>query len=117
VRLTDADRDGLLEWLARHATAGTLDLAEHERRVELVLRAATREAAQQALTDLPPLPGEGLAPTLRRRGHGEANSPEGGWQATSERFRDPRSGRVMRVWVDSGGGRHYLADPPEDPTR
>ena len=23
---------------------------------------------------------------------------------------DPRTNKVMRVWVDSGGGRHYVSD-------
>ncbi|MDQ6834624.1 MAG: hypothetical protein M3016_00370 [Actinomycetota bacterium] len=30
--------------------------------------------------------------------------------ATVERFRDPRSGRVMRVWEDAAGTRHYVPD-------
>ncbi len=32
------------------------------------------------------------------------------WQPTAERFRDPRSGEVMRVWQDSAGGRHYVPE-------
>ncbi|MGA9858292.1 MAG: hypothetical protein WBQ18_10555, partial [Solirubrobacteraceae bacterium] len=44
------------------------------------------------------------------RGHGDADAPQPDWRATDERFRDPRSGRVMRVWEDAGGGRHYVAD-------
>jgi len=115
VRLTDADRDLLLEQLSRHAALGTIDTADHERRAELVLRAATRETALDALAELPPLPaaGVGAAPRGRGRGHGEADAPQADWQPTSERFRDPRSGLVMRVWVDSGGRRHYVAEPPE----
>ena len=27
-----------------------------------------------------------------------------------ERFRDPSTNAVMRVWVDPAGGRHYVAD-------
>ena len=30
--------------------------------------------------------------------------------STNERFRDLRTKAVMRVWVDSGGGRHYIVD-------
>ncbi|HSO99793.1 MAG TPA: DUF1707 domain-containing protein [Solirubrobacteraceae bacterium] len=117
MRLTDADRDRLLEQLSRHAAVGTIDTPEHERRAELVLRAGTRETALNALADLPPLPGAGSgpaqAPRGRGRGHGEVDVAEADWQPTSERFRDPRSGLVMRVWVDPGGGRHYVAEPPE----
>ena len=115
MRLTDADRDELLERLSRHAAVGTIDTAEHERRAELVLRSVTRESALKALADLPPLPGGGAAaaPRVRDRGHGEVDVAEADWQATSERFRDPRSGTVMRVWVDPGGGRHYVAEPQE----
>jgi hypothetical protein len=48
---------------------------------------------------------------LRRRRHGEAAAPATGWLPTPERFRDPKTGRVMRVWVDAAtGARHYLAD-------
>ena len=73
MRLTDADRDRLLEWLGRCAAAGAIDSAEHERRAELVLRAPTREAAQPALADLPPLSGRdspaiGRARPRARRG-------------------------------------------------
>ena len=32
------------------------------------------------------------------------------WRPTAERFRDPRTNRVMRVWEDAGGARHYVAD-------
>lgn len=44
------------------------------------------------------------------RRHGEAAGPEAGWSPTAEVFRDPGSERLMRVWVDPGGGRHYLPD-------
>jgi len=30
----------------------------------------------------------------------------------TQRFRDPRTKRVMRVWVDADGGRHYVPDQP-----
>jgi hypothetical protein len=42
--------------------------------------------------------------------HGEAPGPQPGWAPTAEIFRDPGSGRLMRVWTDPGGGRHYLPD-------
>ena len=35
------------------------------------------------------------------------------WVATDEVFRDPTSGRVMRVWVDpTDGSRHYAETGP-----
>ena len=34
-----------------------------------------------------------------------------GWLATRERFRDPGTQRIMRVWVDPASGeRHYVPD-------
>jgi hypothetical protein len=44
--------------------------------------------------------------------HGEADHPKGGWVPTAEVFRDPGTDRVMRVWADRTGGRHYLAESP-----
>ncbi len=121
MRLGDSERELLLDVLKQHAAAGRLDVAELERRVELIARAQTREEAAPALGDLPPLPsrspagssssaGRRRASTRWGKGHGEADTPAAEWQPTTERFRDPKSGRVMRVWVDRGGGRHYLAD-------
>lgn len=113
MRLSDADRELIYERLSRHHAAGRLSIAELERRVALVAGADTREQAGEALRDLPPLPvAERPARRAwwRRRGHGEADAPDPGWTATSERFRDPRTGRLMRVWVDGGGGRHYVPD-------
>jgi uncharacterized protein DUF1707 len=106
VRLSDADRERLFDQLKAHAAAGRLTVEELERRVGIVAVAETHEAAAPALADLPPLPG---APRRTRR-HGETAAPEPDWQPTTERFRDPRSGRITRVWVDSGGGRHYVAE-------
>jgi hypothetical protein len=47
---------------------------------------------------------------LERRGHGHADAPEADWRPTNERFRDTRTNRVMRVWEDAGGQRHYVVD-------
>jgi len=112
VRLGDADREHLFETLKRHAAAGRLDVAELERRVAQVANAETDEEAAGALADLPPLPPEQPPPARPRwgRGHGDVDAPGPGWQPTNERFRDPRTDRVMRVWVDPGGGRHYVPD-------
>jgi hypothetical protein len=109
--LTDADREAFYEQLSAHAAADQITLGELERRVALVAEAATREQAAEALADLPPLAGP---PAERRpwrgRRYGDAEAAEPDWQPTNERFRDPGSGRVMRVWVDPSGGRHYLPD-------
>jgi hypothetical protein len=117
VRLGDADREEFYERLSRHAAAGRLDIAELERRVAVVAAARTREEAAVVLADLPPLPADVPpgAPTRPRRGrgHADADVAQADWRPTAERFRDPRSNRVMRVWEDPAGGRHYVAD--DDP--
>jgi hypothetical protein len=114
---SDADREPLYEQLARHAAADNLTVEELERRVAVVADARTREEAAAALAGLPVLPGSAREARRSgrgwwRRGHGDADSPQVGWQPTGERFRDPRSGRIMRVWVDGAGGRHYVPDEP-----
>jgi hypothetical protein len=117
VRLGDAEREQLYERLSRHAAAGRLDIPELERRIAIVAAAQTREEAAAALADLPPLPADAPAGGASRprwgRGHGDADAPQADWRPTSERFRDPRTNRVMRVWEDPAGGRHYVVD--EDP--
>jgi hypothetical protein len=109
--LGDADRELFYETLKRHAAEGRLDMTELERRVAIVAEAQTREQAAEAMTGLPPLV---RAPDERRprrgRGHGEAEKPEPDWQPTNERFRDPRTRNVVRVWVDPDGARHYVAE-------
>jgi hypothetical protein len=114
VRFGDSDREQLYEWLSRHHAAGHLDLEELERRVAVVAGAGTREEAAAVVADLPVLAGDPDVPTPGRprwgRGHGDADSPQAGWRPTSERFRDPRTNRVMRVWEDAAGGRHYVPD-------
>lgn len=48
---------------------------------------------------------------LRR--HGESSLPAADWQRTDELFRDPSTGRLMRVWTDPADGtRHYVPDSP-----
>jgi len=110
--LSDADRELFYETLKRHAAEGRLDVAELERRVGIVAEAPTREAAAEALAGLPPL--DPVPARERRpgwgRGHGEADKPGADWQPTGERFRDPRTRKVMRVWVDPAGERHYVAE-------
>jgi hypothetical protein len=114
LRLSDADRERLYDLLARHAAAGRITIEELERRVALVAGAETRDESAAVLGDLPPLPGESPAPWWRGRAHGESDGAAPDWRATNERFRDPRSQRVMRVWLDAGGGRHYVPDQPDE---
>jgi hypothetical protein len=96
---------------------------ELRRRAGIVLAASYRDEADEALTGLPPIAcgtsGMPVAaqPTRRgllsRRGHAEAARPSPGWVETSERFRDPSSGLIMRVWIDpADGSRHYVPDEP-----
>lgn len=111
VLLGDSDREQLFELLSRHTAAGRLTIDELERRVGLVTEATTREEARAVLSDLPPLPSNPTPGSHQgRRGHGETSQPAPDWTPTSERFRDPRSAQVMRVWIDTGGGRHYVPD-------
>jgi hypothetical protein len=126
VPLTEADQQHFAEILSRHHAADSLTLAELEERLEALYAATTREQAAQVVADLPPLPpGAGLSGGRRgvaprrerpwwRRGHGEPAKAGPGWVPTNERFRDPSTNRIMRVWVDpADGARHYL---PEDAT-
>jgi hypothetical protein len=51
-------------------------------------------------------------PRERGRRHGQAPASGTGWVPTSERFRDPTTGKIMRVWIDpKNQSRHYV---PED---
>ena len=112
MRLSDADREELFDKLSRHAAAGRLAVDELERRVALIAAAQTRDEALAVMADLPPLAPDPGRKGARRwgRGHGDADRPGADWQPTNERFRDPKSQRVMRVWLDTGGGRHYVPD-------
>jgi len=116
VQLTDAERERLFAALSAHAAAGDISLEDLEQRIERVSAAQTREQAAAVMADLPDLasaagsPPPAAARARGRRGHGHADAPDATWQPTAERFRDPRSGAVMRVWQDSGGGRHYVPD-------
>ena len=48
----------------------------------------------------------------RRRSHAHAARPGAGWVPTAERFRDPASRVVMRVWIDPADqSRHYVPEP------
>jgi hypothetical protein len=52
-------------------------------------------------------------PARSRRRHAQADRPGPGWVPTSERFRDPASRQIVRVWVDpADDSRHYVPEPP-----
>jgi hypothetical protein len=108
---TDEERERLAGALRRHVADGRLDLEQFDLRVAQVYGAATRVEARAALDGLPLLDAAASPRSTARRArarHGEAARIEQHWVATGEVFRDPSSGRVMRVWVDpTDGSRHY----------
>jgi len=114
--LGDADRERLVGLLREHYAAGRLDLDDLRHRVGVVLGAAFADEAAVALAGLPPYPAAGQPRAGRgRRGHrgrhAQAAEPGPGWVPTPERFRDPSSGKVMRVWTDpADDSRHYVPD-------
>lgn len=44
------------------------------------------------------------------RRYRETTRPQAGWRVTDEVFNDPSTNRLMRVWLDQGGGRHYVVE-------
>jgi Domain of unknown function (DUF1707) len=113
--LGEADRDRLIGLLREHYAEGRLDLDDLRRRVGVVLGAAHADEAAAALDGLSPSLGAGGRAGRGRRSHrgrhAQAAEPGLGWVPTPERFRDPSSGTVMRVWTDpADGSRHYVPD-------
>jgi uncharacterized protein DUF1707 len=115
----DADRDRILGLLREHYAVGTIDDAELDRRTGIVLGARFTDQAVAAVEDLPLLPARGqpiqgrAERSLDRHRHAQASRPGAGWVPTSERFRDPASREIMRVWVDpADGSRHYVPEQP-----
>jgi hypothetical protein len=51
----------------------------------------------------------GVASLFVRR-HGESDRPQSDWRSTDEVFKDPSTNRTMRVWLDTAGERHYVAE-------
>ena len=101
----DADRERLVALLREHYALGALDLDELNRRVGVVLAAQYAEDAESALADLPWLgvpgtTGQAGAKRPRKSGHAHAAKPAAGWVPTDERFRDPTTRVIMRVWLD-----------------
>ena len=98
--------DAIAALLGRHYAAGRLEADDLERRLDV----AFGDAPDGALAGLPPL--DAPAPKRRRgRRHGEPGSAEPTWVPTKERFIDPSTQRVMRVWIDPADHqRHYVAE-------
>ena len=95
--------------LQRHFVDDRLSLEEYADRVGDVWEAGDRAALDAVLADLPHLPTRPVNGSRRR--HGEGAVPSVTWRPTKERFRDPTTSRVMRVWVDVvDGTRHYVAE-------
>lgn len=119
---SEADRERLLYRLREHFALGQLDLDDMSRRVGVVLASTYVDEAAQAVLDLPPLAGMGSGepapdpagrPRLgQRRRHAQRMTPAAGWVPTSEKFRDPSTRAIMRVWIDPADlSRHYVPEP------
>lgn len=114
--LGEADRERLVGLLREHYAAGRLDLDDLRHRVGVVLGAAYADEAAAGLAGLPPSlaagqPGADRSRRGHRGRHAQTAEPGLGWVPTPERFRDPSSGTVMRVWTDpADGSRHYVPD-------
>jgi Domain of unknown function (DUF1707) len=110
-----ADRERLVALLREHYAVGLFGLDELDRRVEMVLSAQYLDEAAAAVADLPRVAASGTAaprPARKRRGHAHADRPAAGWIPTDERFRDPTTRAVMRVWIDPADqSRHYVPEP------
>ena len=117
----EADRERLVALLGEHYAVGLFGLDELDRRVGMVLSAQYLDEAAAAVADLPQVtalgnvapPGSPVPrPARKRRGHAHADRPAAGWIPTDERFRDPTTRTVMRVWVDPADqSRHYVPEP------
>ncbi len=111
----DADRERLVALLREHYAVGQFDLEELDRRVGVVLGARFLDEAASVVADLPRIAGQGTAaasPAKQRRGHAQVATPAAGWIPTQERFRDPTTRAVIRVWIDPADqSRHYVPEP------
>lgn len=118
--LSDADRERIIDVLREHFAAGQFEIAEFGRRAEALLGATTTDQAAAAVSDLPPLETVPQAvakkPWWRRLVGGryeQTDAVGAGWLPTTERFRDPSTGHLTRVWVDPADtSRHYVPENP-----
>ena len=121
IRIGNTEREQLFAILREHYAEGRLSLDELRRRIEIVLVAEYADQAAAPSSSSPcwrapaglgaargrrPRPARPALPPRPRRG----GSAAPGWEQTAERFRDPSSGAIMRVWVDPDGARHYVPD-------
>jgi hypothetical protein len=107
----DAGRDKMLAILREHYARGHIDDAELDRRSTVVLTVRFADEAAAGIAGLPLLTGPARGRRGRRR-HAESDQPGAGWVPTAERFRDPTSRVIMRVWIDpADDSRHYVPEP------
>ncbi len=57
----------------------------------------------------------GIVSLVVVRRHGESDRAQAGWRSTDEVFNDPSTNRLMRVWLDDGGIRHYVPEGRREP--
>ena len=107
--------DAVAAELGRHYVEGHLEADELDERLGRLY--AAPESAVAVLEDLPGLEPAVPAPVASgkswwRRRHGESEGARPDWIPTSERFLDPTTDRLMRVWLDGGTRtRHYVPEP------
>jgi hypothetical protein len=119
--VSEAGREQLLGLLREYYAQGQLDLDEMSRRVGIVLASTYSDQTAAAVSDLAPLGRMACGPPPARAGrgklgqrhrHAQQAAPAAGWVPTAERFRDPSTHAIMRVWIDpSDLSRHYVPDP------
>jgi hypothetical protein len=111
----------LLGLLREHFAQGQLDLDEMSRRVGVVLASTYSDEAMVAVTDLPLLGAQGSGESSpaqagrarpgQRKRHAQQAQPGAAWVPTPERFRDPSTRAIMRVWIDPADlSRHYVPE-------
>jgi hypothetical protein len=107
--------DAVAAELGRHYVAAHLEADELDERLGRLY--AAPESAVALLEDLPGLEPAVPAPVAGRKGwwrrrHGESDGARPDWIPTSERFLDPTTDRLMRVWLDrQTRRRHYVPEP------
>jgi hypothetical protein len=112
-RASDAEREHALTSLQQAFADGRLNEDELRARIERVLHAQTSDDLVAVTRDVPGAPRPVLSPSrkdLHRGRHGEHAGETEGLRPTDERFRDPSTHRVMRVWLNAQGERRYLPD-------
>jgi DNA-binding SARP family transcriptional activator len=89
--------------------------------VTLIQATSTRPVDERTGRPIAERTGVPGPPSTGRRGsprgrHAQTRKPGAGWLPTAERFRDPSSGVIMRVWIDpSDESRHYVPDEASAP--